>query len=399
MGLAAGLMLAAILAACTPGELQFGSRTLSFPVPMADVGGAGLISPQASAPQERFGRGPVTVALLLPLSGDRTLANVGTGLANASKLAISFIESNPNIGQNITISLRDTGDSAAGATSAANAAVAEGARLILGPLKGDQVAAAGAVARSAGIPLIGFSNNPGVAGQGIYVLSVLPEQEMKRALAYLMQQGRRGPAGIFPATPYGEAMATAFRQQAIAAGFNPQAVYTFSSASEAAQIVAQARPLIERGLIDTLFMPDRSTAPAFAAALRQAGVSADAVQVVGSADWTGDPNIVAAPVLQGAIYPAIDDTGLAAITPDYQARFGSRPPPLATIAYTATILANVNRLSLATPPYGPALLTNPSGFNGRDGLFRFLANGRSEYALAIKKIGSNGAATVDGPKL
>jgi len=391
--------LASALAACSPGALQWGSR--SFSLPWADGGGTnGNLSPIASAPKEQFGRGRVNVALLLPLSGNAALSQLGTALANASKLAIQFIEANPNIGENITISLRDTGDSAAGATNAANAAVTEGAKLILGPVTAEQVAAAGQVARAANIPLIGFANNSSVAGTDIYVLNVLPETEMKRAVRYLRDQGRRGPAGIFPATPYGEALATAFRQQAIAAGFSPSAVYTFSTVSEAQQIVDQARPLIERGAIDALVIPDRASAATFASLLAQAGATPQTVQLVGSADWANDPALLGNPALAGAIFPAVDEAGLNAIRADYAARFGTNPPQMATIAYTATILANVNALSLATPPYETSLLTNPAGFAGRDGLFRLHADGRSDYALVIKQIGAGGVTTnVDGAKI
>ena len=333
------------------------------------------------------------MALLLPLSGNPALSQLGTALANASRMAIGFIEANPNIGENVTISLRDTGDSAAGAAAAANAALAEGAKLILGPLTAEQVTAVGTVARASSVPVIGFANNGSVAGQGVYVLNVLPETEMKRALTWLMSQGRRGPAGIFPATPYGEALAAAFRTQAIAVGFNPSAVYTFSDVSEAQSIIAQAKPLVDRGMLDALFIPDRASAPIFASQLAQSGVRPDDVQLVGSADWANDPALLANPALAGAVFPAVDEVGLNAIRADYQARFGSAPPQMATIAYTATILANVNTLSLATPPYSPQLLTNPSGFAGRDGLFRFNANGRSDYALVIRKIGAGGAVT------
>jgi len=391
--------LAAALAGCSPGSLQLGSRNLSLPW---DTGGGNTGTPLQSATSaaQRFGRGPVSVALLLPLSGNPTLAQLGNALANGSRLAIQFIEANPNIAENITIALRDTGDSAAGATAAANAAVAEGAKLILGPVTAEQVTAAGTVARQAGIPLIGFANNGSVAGPGVYVLNVLPEAEMKRALTWLMGQGRRGPAGIFPATPYGEALAGAFRTQAIAVGFNPSAVYTFSDISEAQSIIAQAKPLVERGMIDTLFIPDRASAPTFAGLLAQSGTRPDDVQLAGSADWANDPALLANAALAGAIYPAVDEAGLNAIRADYQRQFGMAPPQMATIAYTATILANVNTLSMATPPYSPQLLTNPSGFAGRDGLFRFNSNGRSDYALAIKKIGAGGAvSTVDGAKL
>lgn len=395
--------LGALLTSCSPGTFQIGSRTIGWGNPPANVGTAPSIpGPVQQVPQtggESFGRGPVKVSLLLPLSGDPSLAELGKSLANASKLAMAFIEANPNIAENTTITLRDTGDSAAGAAAAANAAVQSGAKLILGPLKGDQVAAAGGIARAAGVPLIGFANNPALAGQGVYLLSVLPDAEMKRSLTYVMAQGRRGIAGAFPSTPYGEALATAFRQQAVAAGFNAPAVYTFSAPSEAAQIVAQAKQQIDRGMIDTFFIPERASAPAFAAALASAGVKGDTVQIVGSADWSGDQAILSTPGLSGAIYPAVDEAGFAAIAGDYQSRFGTRPHPMATIAYTATILANVNTLSMATPPYNPGLLTSASGFNGRDGQFRFLSNGRVEYALVVKRVAPTGATTIEGPKL
>lgn len=385
------------LAACSP--LQFGSRTLDFsdwdnPQP-ATMQPATM----PTGPAQTFGRGPVQVALLLPLTGDPALAPVGQSLANASRLAVTFIEANPNIAENITISLRDTGSTVAGATAAASAAIAGGAKLILGPLKADAVTAVGAVARSGGVPVIGFSNNPTAASPGVYLLSVLPDMEMKRSLNWVKQQGRRGIAGVFPATDYGQAQQTAFRQQAVIAGFAPSAVYTFSSVEEAQQIVNQALPQIQKGMIDTLYLPDRATAPSFGLLLAQAGITSEQVQVVGSADWEGDMTIAGSPGLSGAIYPAVDPAGMAAISADYQRQFGTQPHALATIAYTAVILANVNTLSMATPPYNPALMTSAQGFNGRDGVFRFLGNGRAEYALAIKKIAPGGPQIVEGARL
>lgn len=401
---AVGLLL---LTACAP--INIASRTIDFGLgpPTQNTANAGLTrlpegglaQDPVSGASQRFGRGPVQVALLLPLSGDPGLAAVGQSMANGSRLAMAFIEANPNIAENTTITLRDTGGTVAGATSATQAAIASGARLILGPLRGDSVLAAGAVARSAGVPMIGFSNNPAAAAPGIYLLSVLPEMEMKRSLNFIKASGRRGVAGAFASSAYGQAQQAAFRQQASVAGFAPTAVYSFSAGGEAQQIVDQALPLIKRGLIDTLFLPDRATAPAFGAALAQAGVDPTQVQLVGSADWEGDGAILATPALNGAIYPAVDPAGMAAIRADYQARFSSAPHALTTIAYTATILANVNTLSMANPPYSAALMTSPTGFNGRDGVFRFGRDGRSDYALAILRVAPGGAERVEGPKL
>ncbi len=398
--------LTATLAGCSGGTFQLGSRSLTLP--WGDDGGntnagSGTIgtpmTPMPSGNAQRFGRGAVPVALLLPLSGDPTLAQLGTALANASKLAIGFIEASPNIGENIHITLRDTGTSAAGSVSAAHAALADGVKLVLGPVTAEQISAVANVTRAANIPLIGFANNGSVAGPGVYVLNVLPDTEMKRAFTYIKEQGRRGPAGIFPATPYGEALATAFRQQAVAAGFSPSAVYTFSDISEAQGIINQAKPMMDNGMIDALFLPDRASAASFAGLVAQTGVDKEFVQLVGSADWANDPSLLGKPALAGAIFPAVDETGLNAIRADYQRQFGSAPPQMATIAYTATILANVNTLSLANPAYSPALMTNPSGFAGRDGLFRFNANGRSDYALVIRQIGTSGVTTLDGAKI
>ena len=46
--------------------------------------------------------------------------------------------------------------------------------------------------------------------------------------------------------------------------------------------------------------------------------------------------------------------------------------------------------------YSPAVLTNPSGFNGADGVFRFRADGPNERGLAVMQI-SGGMATVVSP--
>ena len=408
---ALGLVGFMLLAACAP--IHIASRTIDFgfgpptsPAQNAVSQGTapGLMplpgTPQnqgfASGPSQSFGRGPVQVALLLPLSGDPALAEVGQSMANGSRLAMAFIEANPNIAENTAITLRDTGGTVAGATSATQAAIASGAKLILGPLRGDAVIAAGAMARAAGVPMIGFSNNPQAAGPGVYLLSVLPEMEMKRALSSVKASGRRGVAGVFPNSAYGQAQQAAFRQQASQVGFAPAAVYGFTTGSEAAQIVDQALPLIKRGLIDTFFLPDRTTAPTFATLLAQAGIGADQLQLVGSADWTGDATILGTPALNGALYPAVDPAGMQAIRADYQAQFHSAPQPLTTLAYTATILANVKTLSMATPPYGATLMTNPTGFNGRDGVFRFLGDGRGDYALAMLKVTPGGAVRVAG---
>jgi ABC-type branched-subunit amino acid transport system substrate-binding protein len=377
------------LSACTAGRFDFGGFGPNGPPDN------GLDLPLAEG--QTFGTGPVRVALLLPLTGDS--AAVGTSMAHGAELAMDFIAQNANIDENITLVLKDTGSSVQTAAAAAQQAVSEGASLILGPLRADQVSAAGGVARSAGIPLIGFSNNSGAAQPGVYLLNVLPESETRRSLGYAKSTGKRAFAGLFPNSDYGRIQQSAFTQAAADLGLRVVGVYTFGSETEARAVVQQLAPLLQSGQVDTLFLPDRATAPSFGVLFEEAKVAGGAIQIVGSADWNGDQNIMNTPWLAGAIYPAVDDAGYQAILPLYQQKFGGTPHPFATLAYTGVVLANVSSLSLGTPRYDRAQLTTAGGFNGRDGVFRFLPNGRSEYALVIKKVTVGGAQLVDGPKI
>ena len=383
-----GILAAALLAGCSAGNFNFGPGSSN---------GGGTTMPTAAG--KTFGKGPVKVALLLPLSGDANIASVGQSLANGSELAISFVETNPNIGENITVVLKDTGTSASGATLAAQAALSEGASLILGPLRADQVTAAGQVAKAAGVPVIGFSNNSGAASPGVYLLNVLPESEVKRSMGYAQKLGKKAFAGVFSTTDFGRIQEGAFRQATADLGLNARAVYNFASEAEARSVATQLVPMLQAGQIDALFIPDRATAPSIANLLNEAGIAPGTVQLIGSADWDGDPSILNTTALAGAVFPAVDDAGYNALLPEYQQKFGSAPHKLATIAYTATILANAGSLATGSPKYDRAQLTLPAGFNGRDGVFRFLPDGRSEYALVIKQVAIGSASVAEAAKL
>src|SRR3569623_1099075 len=133
--LCAGAGLSALL-------LLAGCDTMNFN--LAGPGSArGPAAGGRPAPGRNIGNGRVRVALLLPLSGDPTLAAVGTSMANAAQLAMDDVAAAAKFGDNITLTILDTGPSAQGAAQQANQAVAQGVSRILGPLKADQVQAAG----------------------------------------------------------------------------------------------------------------------------------------------------------------------------------------------------------------------------------------------------------------
>jgi len=383
------LGLLAIIAGCSSvGFPQVSNpfQNLSAPAPLDGVmPGEGQV----------LGTGAVSVAMLLPLSGD--VASVGQSMANSAKLAMDFIAQSPNIGSNITLTIMDTAGNPSVAAARASEAIRGGASIILGPLKAESVRAAGSVARSSGIPLIGFSNNSGAASQGVYLLNVLPETEVKRSLAYAQSQGRQAFAAIIPNTEFGNIQNGAFRQASADLGIAVRAIYRFSNEGEARGVVDQILPFLSSGAIDTVFLPDRATASSFGVLLEEAGLDKDNITIIGSLDWSGDLQIPQTAFLVGAVYPAVDEAGLAALRPAYEAQFGAAPHALSTISYTAVLLSNSQTLSQSQPRYAQNVLTRPSGFNGRDGLFRFFGDGRSQYALVMKQVVIGGSQRIDEP--
>ncbi|WP_196260351.1 penicillin-binding protein activator [Pelagibacterium limicola] len=365
-----------------------------MPVPQAGSAGA---QPLAPARGEIIGSGPVRVALILPLSRQDGTASAGRAVANGARLAMDFAARSG--ASHIHIVLKDTGNAESRARAAASEAVSEGASLILGPLRAGAVQAAGEVALAANIPMIGFSNTSIIARPGVYLLSVLPEAEAMRALSFARSQGRQTAAALVPANAYGEAFSAAFQSAARELGMPVRGVFSFGNEAQARQQIEQLVPKLLAGQIDTLFLPDRATAPSFGILLQAAQVPRGRITILGSGDWSGDSAIAAQAYLEGAFYPVIDPAGLAAIAPDYRARFGGAPQQLATIGFTAILLANTPALAQAAPRYNPQVLLSPTGFSGRDGPFRFHYDGRGEYGLVIHRVTAGGAQIADPARL
>ncbi|MEQ9360854.1 MAG: penicillin-binding protein activator, partial [Rhodospirillales bacterium] len=126
--------------------------------------------------------GSVRVALLLPLSGPN--GGVGQALLNAAQMALfSFADAK------FTLLTHDTRGTPEGAAEAAQLAIGEGARLILGPLLAANVRSTAAVARQAGVPVVAFSSDRSVAGDGVFTLGFLPRAQVARVIAFARERG------------------------------------------------------------------------------------------------------------------------------------------------------------------------------------------------------------------
>ena len=138
------------------------------------------------------------VALLVPLSGAN--AGVGKSLANATQLAL--LDSRA---EKVRITNYDT---AIGAGAAARRAIAEGAQLILGPLLAEDVRAIAPIARAAHVPVLSFSNDASVAGDGVYLIGYAPSQSIERVVSYARSRGVTNFGGLIPNSLYGTRAST-----------------------------------------------------------------------------------------------------------------------------------------------------------------------------------------------
>src|SRR5690348_348761 len=121
-----------------------------------------------------MGQIPARVALLLPLSSPSADNRaVAQALEHAAELAI-FDAKNPAI----LLMPRDDGGTPEKAIAAATKAINDGAEIIVGPLFATSVTAIAPLARTKRVPVIAFSSDRSVGGNGVYLLSFQPESEV-----------------------------------------------------------------------------------------------------------------------------------------------------------------------------------------------------------------------------
>ena len=330
------------------------------------------------------------VALLLPLTAPGETKRIAQAMKQAAELALTDTG-----GSGITLLTKDSGGSAGTAQAAAQAALNEGAELILGPLLAPEVQAVKAVTQGRA-NVIAFSSASNVAGQGTYLMSFLPEEEVANVVRYAASQGKRSVALLYPQTQYGSNVQAALDRSAGTSGIKIAAAQPYArgqSSAAAAQRIAQDVNDPTRG-VDALLIPEGGEAlRTLSGALEQSGITPQKLTVLGTGLW--DDNVTrATPIAQGGWYAGVSPELVERFNSKYSGAYGSNPPRIASLAYDAVSLA----AGLARQgDFSSAAITNSAGFQGQNGLFRFRSNGLIERGLSILQMTSNGPQVVAQP--
>ncbi len=323
------------------------------------------------------------VALLVPMGG--TTAAVGQSLANATTMAL--LDTNAN---NIRITTYDT---SSGAGAAARQAIADGNKLILGPLLADNVPSVQAAARPAGVPAIAFSNDASVAGPDVFVMGHTPEQSIRRTVQYARARGSNSFAALVPEGDYGQksfdALNNALRD------FGGDLIGSARYARGNTSIVSAAQRLRQAGGYDTVLIADGARLSTQAAGeIKKNG--AESTRILGTELWSGESVLTRSSAVNGALFSAVSDGRYKRFADSYEARFGSKPYRIATLGYDSVLLTlRVAREWRVGDAFPKNQLYDSGGFLGVDGAFRFRRSGVAERALEVREVRSGSVVAVE----
>ena len=324
----------------------------------------------------------------------------------------------------------DTGGTADGAFRAAQLAIGDGAQLILGPLLAGSVNAIAPLARAANVPVIAFSSDRSVAGDGVYTTGFLPSAQAERVVQFAAARGLMRFGLLAPDNAYGATVLQAFQATVLRMGaeisrarfYDPNGDDFTDVIREISDFDARKKEL-ERQIaelqgkedelslktlerleklqtagdlpFDALMVADGGRRlQQIAALLPFFDVDPAVVKILGTGQWDL-PGLGTEPALVGAWFAAPDPRARTDFVETYRATYGDEPPRLATLAYDTTALATVLAQGEAGPDFSHATLTSPNGYWGRDGIFRLRADGTTDRGLAVLEINRNSNRVID----
>jgi ABC-type branched-subunit amino acid transport system substrate-binding protein len=345
--------------------------------PQSIIAPPSTTTPQAGSPLTPSGK--TRIALLLPLSGRN--AAIGQSLQQAAEMALF-----DSGAKDIALAAYDSGDGPDRAVEAYRKARSDGVALMLGPLFGSSAAALVPLVAQGGVNVISFSNDESIAQPGVWIMGIAAPPQVRRVVDHAFSAGIRRFAAVAPQTAYGEQMARTLQSQVAARGGTLVATQLYA---EGADMTAIARGLADDlkdgGKLAVLVPVAPGRLSAVLTGLAAGGIDNRSVQFIGTGVWD-TPNIGSEAMLRGAWYAAPDPAKRGDFERRYLATYGRPPHRLATLAYDAVALAgNLARLKPGGD-FSAAAITNPNGWAGVDGAFRFLPDGRSERALAVIEI-------------
>ena len=327
-------------------------------------------------------------------TGDPGDAVISRDLENAARLAIADLG-----GVQINLRVYSTGSSPVEAASAAQAAVAEGAQIILGPLRAEQANAAGVALSGSGINILAFSNNPNIAGGNVFVLGPTFTNTANRLVSYAKRAGKDKIVVLHANNLGGQLGRNAIRQAIEEQGATLSGDIEYALSQEA---VIAAVPRVKAAMASSganaLFMTANSSTalPLLSELLPRAGVRNSDAQYIGLTRWDIPAQTLALPGIQGGWFALPDPGASAAFAARYNTAYGARPLDIAGLAFDGVAAIGSLVQSKKRNALTSAALTQGAGFRGANGIFRLLPDGTNQRGLAVATVRGNQVVLLEG---
>ena len=368
------------LGACAGGMSSFSNPFSSGPTPAR---------PGRRSSRTRSAPAQVKVGLVLPLSAAGNAGVAAQSMKNAAEMALAEFQ-NPNI----QLLIKDDAGNPQGAQQGTQQALDEGAEIILGPLfaaVGAGDGAADAHPRRLGDRVLDRFERGRPRRLSAELPAGVRRQPHRRIRRQHRQSGRsRRCCRTTPTAMWSKPRSS--RRSAAGAGASSRSKNTAPTAPRAARTVAQAL-----GQADALFIADDGdSVVAVADALTAAGRQSEKHPAarhrpVGQSAGVREPGACRAASMPRRIRPASAVSPAATAPNSAPIRCAPRRWPMTRWRWSRHW-----RERRAAQRFSPEVLTNPSGFAGIDGLFRFRADGTNERGLAVMRVGSGGSTPVAG---
>jgi ABC-type branched-subunit amino acid transport system substrate-binding protein len=366
----------------------------------------------------------VQVALFFPFSGKNK--ELGWSLFNSATL--SLFENDLN--HNIELVLIDSKDTAQESSKAFKEIINRKIKVVIGPIFSSSIEAIAQDAKDNNIAVISLSNNQQLMGKinkdgGIFLAGMMPEIQIDKIVNYAMDRGKFSFAVIAPNNQYGKTITDLFKKivRNRDGNFITSEFYdsnskdldrvverVINSFSVPSRLTAGKNKLKKDAVINesdhiypqVILIPESGKILSkIVASIKKQNIDERDFQIVGTSQWDdvstlNDSNLI------GAWFASPENEKFRNFEKAFYQTYSRFPPRISSIAYdTVAVVAElVDRKKGKTPMIEDFTnYNNPpkNGFEGIDGLFRFLPNGLVQRNLAVLGVGSGRFETLEKP--
>ena len=327
----------------------------------------------------------VAVALLVPHGAESAQEQkLARDLENAARLAVTDLA-------DVQIDLRiySTAGNAAGAQAAALDAVADGAKIIIGPLHAESANAAAVAVAGDGINVLSFSNNATITGGNLFILGQTFQNTANRLARFAVQRGKTNVLTVHADNLAGRLGKQAI-QSAVSAsgGTNAGSVSYEFSQNGVVEAIPKITSTAAASGANAIFTTANSAGalPLFAQMLPDAGLPPEQMQYIGLSRWDTPPQTLSLPGVQGGWFALPDPARAAQYQSRFTSSFGETPHPLSGLAYDGIAAVGALVKTHGGNALSRGALTQAAGFQGVTGVFRLLPDGTNERGLAVATI-------------